>query len=210
MTLPAGLRQIIDQALLAVRRDPNHDLQLGYRQAIWAAFGPKVGDGGTGGEVGHRRRTRLAILAGQHVIPIWRSAFPGDTTAEQSLAESENVLKGKMNQEAALRHYDQFWSYLDGLAHKTTDMAITVGYAAVQALGVAIQDEIFDSDKINYDTMNIEDMESIDAAYFAASAYAGGPAWETVAGRSGDSGRREQFWVWWLTEAAQAAWVAGS
>ena len=63
MIIPYSLRRAIKDALNVVERDPQHDLPLGYRHAIYATLGPHF----SRNNAGHKRRTVLAFLTVQHV-----------------------------------------------------------------------------------------------------------------------------------------------
>jgi hypothetical protein len=134
----------MEDALESVRRHPQHDLTLGYRQAIWRWMGPFSDEPDTQNSIGHQRRAFLATLAIRRVLPIWNEAFPNDDTPEKILAEAEQVMKGVVNEEVVRKDLDRFWEYVWELASDTKNMAVAVGLGAVQALVSAIQDEIFD------------------------------------------------------------------
>ena len=204
MMLPYELRQLIKQAQESVRCHPQHDLNLGYRQAIWAALGPSRHSQKTIGSEGHKRRVLLAVLAVRHVLPIWHQVWPDDQTPQRILAHVSQVMKGKMSQQAALRDIDRFWEYIDLLGSQSQNMAAAVGFAAVQALTTAVVDEFFD--EIDLNLTDSEEFESNDASFHAAVAYANGPLWEIDASPAPNSQKRQQFWQWWLTEAVPKSW----
>jgi len=204
--LPYELRKLIEEALKSVRCHPQHDLNLGHRQAIWAALGPSRHTQKTMGNEGHKRRVLLAVLAVRHVLPIWHQVWPDDQTPPRILAYVSQVMKGKMSQKAALRDIDRFWEYIDLLGSQTKNMAAAVGFAAVQALTTAVVDEFFDPDEIELNLTDSEEFESNDASFHAAVAYANGPIWEIDASPAPNSEKRQQFWEWWLTEAVPKSW----
>ena len=206
MTIPTRLLQLIDEAVHAVRAHPQHDLNLGYRQAIWAALGAVADDPSEVKTIGHRRRSFLANLTICHVLPIWKQQFPNDQTPERILTEAEMVLNGYVGDETALEDFDDYWEYGQELAANSKSMAVAVEMGATIALLTAIEDENFDPDCIDYRTTDSQEFDSNDASFFAAVAYANGPIWQIVAQPKSDSAKRQQFWEWWLTEAVPRTW----
>ncbi|OKH47040.1 hypothetical protein NIES2101_24295 [Calothrix sp. HK-06] len=73
MLVSTNLDQITAQALTAVYNHPQHDLNLGYRQAIWATYGSTNNSG-------HTKRTTLAILIARSVLRIWSNVWHDDST----------------------------------------------------------------------------------------------------------------------------------
>lgn len=198
MVIPSELQKLIAKALESVRHHPQHDLNLGYRQAIWAALESDNNNSG------HKRRAFLANLTVRHVLPIWHQTFPHDDRPQLILAQAEQVIAGSIKKEIAQKDSERFWQEMQQLGYNDSTMAFTVGCAAAQALNSAIEDEIFDPDDIDYNLTDNQDTEGNDASFFAACAYANGPIWQTKSGKS-DSTKRQEFWEWWLTQAVPAA-----
>lgn len=210
MTLPRTLQILIAEALESVRRHPQHDLTLGYRQAIWAAFGPALDTYQTYGSeaalVGHQRRVFLAVLTVRHVLPIWLNVWPNNQSPRRLLTHVEQVMKGKMSKDMALDVINRWWDVVDELGARSQNMAVTVGFAALQALATAAVDEMFEPDEIDVNLTDSEEFDNNDASFYAAVAYANGPIWKIAANAKPDSAKRGQFWQWWLTEAVPAAY----
>lgn len=197
MAIPSGLQNLIQQALESVYRHPQHDLNLGYRHAIWAAFGDN----------GHLRRTAIAVSTVRHVLPIWNRRFKNDDRPQQVLTLAEKVISGDVSKAEAEKESQNLWREMQQLGYDNSSMAFTVGCAAVASLDTAIFDENFDRDEIDFNLTDNRDTEGNDAAFFAACAYANGAVWETVSGKS-DSAKRLEFWSWWLNVAVPTAWEA--
>ncbi len=200
MLVATNLDQITEQAKNAVRDRPQHDLGLGYRQAVWAALGSKD-------ESGHARRTNLAILASRYVLPIWDSVSEDDTP-NRTMAVAEQVLNGTLDVRLARSYKDEVWTRLENKASdpKYQDIEqqklINVELAAIAALNTALYDEEFDYDNLNYDLTDDDvDAYESDSSFWAASAYADGPIWEPKSNAT----KRLEFWEWWLTTAVYQA-----
>lgn len=207
MSLPGVLIQAIEWAHVAVRKHPQHDLSLGYRQAIWAAMGPRQRPSAAVNPVGLERRTTLAVEATRHVLPIWQQRFPNDTTPQQILDEVDRLLDGQVTIQQATDDRGNFWEYFDELVYQDEDNtnAASVGTAAVQALSAAIFDEDFPANNIDYQRVDKgTDPYELDASFYAAAAYAGGAVWEETS----SSAKRREFWEWWLNEAVPSAYMA--
>ena len=83
--------------------------------------------------------------------------------------------------------------------------AAAVGYSALEALSVAVQDEAFDERAVDLASSDADlDADEIDAALSASVAYANG----AILYPGSDHVRRREFWEWWLKEAVPAAWAA--
>ncbi len=199
MSLPTELTQVIKNAQDAVEKHPYHDLNLGYRQAIWAALGPSLKTSQRGGNnAGLKRRAFLAILTTRYVLPIWERVRPEDHILQDLLAEAEQVLTGTVDKETAWNDRDRFWVYFVDMGNEDEKKQIIsgVGFAAVHALTVALQDESFDPSNINYNLTDADiDPDEMDSSFFAASTYANGPVSEP----DSDAEKRRDFWEWWST-----------
>lgn len=205
--IPSKLKKLIEDALESVHRHPQHDLNLGYRQAIWAALETYNNDYSQDNHLGHNRRAFLANLTVRHVLHIWHQMFPEDNTPQKILLEAEQVMAGTISKEVAKKDSERFWQEMQQLGYSDSKMAFTVGCAAAQALNTAIEDENFNSGNIDYNLTDNWDTEGNDASFFAACAYTNGSVWKTNWGNS-QSKKRLQFWEWWLTQAVPMAWEA--
>ncbi|MBW4507121.1 MAG: hypothetical protein KME64_11490 [Scytonematopsis contorta HA4267-MV1] len=197
MTLPSKLQKLIVDALLSVRHHPDHDLNLGYRQAIWAAFGDN--------ENGQKSRAFLANLTVRHVLPIWNDKFPHDDRPSYILNLAEQVTAGKISKSVAEKESNRLFREMQQMGYEGYGMVFTVGCAAVASLDTAMDDETFDPDDIDLNLTDYQDAEGNDATFFAACAYADGPIWKTASVEHSIT-KRLEFWEWWLTQAVPAAW----
>lgn len=210
MALPAQLAQRMREALEAVHRHPAHDLNLGHREAIWAALGPRE-VGGTG----HKRRAVLALLAAGRVLPLWRDVQLPEEMVVWELQDADprrvltialRVLDGAVDRAYAERATSSVFNTLNALAAVPgNEVPHFVGLSADRALATALSDERFDPDALNLSlTDAARDAWTYDATYFAAGAAADGPLTQPDT----DAGKRRAFWEWWLTQAVPAAWEA--
>jgi hypothetical protein len=194
------LNEIIEQALIAVRAHPQHDLELGYRQAIWAALEAPTDGTEEAKNIGRKRRLLLAILSAKHVLPIWEKMRPDDTIPHNLLTKAERSLFEKV--ESLLDDFSVFATYMNNINYEPAVMA---GESAAMTLSTALWDEKFDPANIDYNLTNADlDPDYSDAALLASVAYANGSIWEP----SSDPEKRCKFWEWWLTEAVPMAWQA--
>jgi hypothetical protein len=209
MYLPSDLSHLINESLKGVESHPQHELNLGYRYAIYAFFGPKSPTSGNTTNQGHRRRTKLALLSIQHVLSLWEKVRPFDRSPHLILEKVQQILEGVLTG----KQVDQMsglpdWGYMDNVSCQVPYIGsswILVGYGAVKTIGVAIWDEIFDPTQINPQlTDDHLDTYDLDVASEAAAGYAGGFRWKSES----DQRKRRQFWEWWLTEAVPKAWAA--
>jgi hypothetical protein len=148
---------------------------------------------------------KLGELAVQRVIPIWHEVRgPDDTIPETTLESANALMRGSLSEEEALEQHGTHWTSLDDIAfeHEDQQVAVAVGYGALQVLACAIRDEIFDPDGQHL-TMTDRDVDpdELDASFMASGAYAGGPVWDPLS----DSEKRLRFWDWWLNEAVPNA-----
>jgi hypothetical protein len=193
-----SLDEVIEKALTAVGRHPKHDLDLGYRHAIWANLESATDKTIQGKTVGARRRLLLAILSARKVLPLWEKVEPYDKTPHQCLAKAERSMFEDI--ETLQDDYIAAISILDNLPYEPTLMA---GYSAVKTLATAIWDERFNVNEIDYSLTNEDlDPDYTDSALFASCAYADGSIWE----EGSNPNKRRRFWEWWLIEAVPKAW----
>lgn len=201
MLVSTNLDQITAQAITAVYSHPQHDLNLGYRQAIWAAYG-------SANNYGHKKRAILAILTAKSVLPIWNNVWHDDSTPHQILNTAEQVLNGTLNNQIARNYRDEVWTIFENKASEQEFQSleyqkpINAGLAAIAALNTALYDEEFDPDNIDYNLTDADmDAYETDSSFWAAAAYANGPIWEPMS----NANKRLEFWDWWLTTAVPKA-----
>lgn len=195
-----NLDKIIEKALTAVRSHPRYDLELGYRQAIWAALETPPDNINQVKDVGRKRRLFLAILSAKHVLPLWEKIRPDDDLPHRCLAQAERNLSEKTK--SLQDDYMTAAQIIDDLEYEPV---IAAGYSTIKTLSTALWDERFDPTSIDY-TLTNEDLDPdyTDSALFASYAYANGSVWE----EDSNDKKRLEFWEWWLTEAVPKAWQA--
>lgn len=183
--------EMIDAAIRMVEADVRHDLSAGTRCRLLSSF-----DNGNGA-LGKVRRTHVAVVSIEKVLPIWETAFPIDRSPQVAIEIANLVVAGKIDTSEAERQFGSLWSHCDALSfyHPDKQNGIMVGYGAAQAIR-----ESFSHDHAAYPNaaegatdIDIEPYDN-DASYFAAVAYCDGPPWDT----SSSATRRFEFWNWWL------------
>lgn len=186
------MNDLAAHALSSIRTDPQHHLAVVMRCRLLSSLGQGV--------AGKKRRTRLAILSIEKVLPIWDSVFPTDNTPRDALEVAAEVLAGSIESSSAQRRAGTLWTQLDDLSwtHVEKQSVILVGYGAVQAIQEALSEEPFGCSNVTEQTRDIDiDPYYHDSAYCASAAYSGGPEWAD----GSDAQRRLEFWTWWLTIA---------
>lgn len=217
----AAFRQALHQAEEALSHDPNGELALPRRNALWLAMGaPQKGVDGNPTGPGWRRRVRLGLLTVQHLLPLWQTEYSQDQGPQRMLLLAEQVVSGRINSKteraAASSESDDYWAAVSDLGvteEGSTPLDVLpfcVGAAAARVVRTALTDyqiALFldpDGDKTETDTDR--DAWSWDESYLASMACAGGSAWAV----SSSPQRRREFWRWWLTEAVPQAYQSVS
>ena len=206
MSIPIILQQKIEKARADLQEDSQFDLNLGYRQAIWAAF--DFNGEITSIKLGHKRRTMLAIITATRVLDVWENIWWQDDTPHCLLGAARLTIAQKLEHTQARAYRNEIWTKLENMAsepnHQGFDRqkAIAVGLSAISALSTALDDEAFDRERIDEDLTDADiDAYENDSSFWAAIAYAGA-TWDA----DGDRNKRGEFWQWWLTEAVTNAW----
>ncbi len=206
MDWPANLKAAVDHGRERLAADPQGHLELGARQAIWAALGPRRVENCLGlREGGHQRRAALAIGCARRVLPFWTAAFPGDERPQQLLRHSEEYLRHHFNAPELRQEGKEAFSAVEQLIdakHSRPAMAL---YAAMRASFCALYDETFDPEHVKSSTLDLmeRDFWNWDSGFVAAAVAAGGTLLSTAA----DPGLRRAFWQWYLDEAVPTAWT---
>jgi Immunity protein Imm5 len=205
------LENLLEAALRFVENHPVHDLNLGYRQAIWAAFGLPL-KLESNHNIGYLKRIKLALITARKVLPIWDAKFPKYKLPHEALKITEGSLIGKYNFKATEKYLHQAWTAIENLASEPefqdddTQRAIAAGTSAVRTVSTVLYDEKFDYNNICYENLD-EDLDSflVDTSFWAAISYAG-PTWQP---NVSEHKKRLEFWIWWLKEAVPIAWKEG-
>lgn len=136
MNPPDALLNAIHRAEQALHDHPQYDLNLGFRQLIWAAFGPKYGTVPTDERPpAYIKRVKLAINTMHKVLPSWDRVLASDRTPQQALALAEGVLKQNVSINDGWKARNDMWLHCDEIANAREDLQIVlgVGYGCVQA-----------------------------------------------------------------------------
>jgi hypothetical protein len=190
--------EMLTKGLSLTQADAQHDLKAGFRCRLLSAF-----DESAGGE-GKRRRTKLAILAVEKVLPLWEAMLPTDETPRQAMDVANRLLAGVIALKDAETELGRLWTHCDDLSwrHADNQSVIMVGYGAVQAIREAMSQKHFGCEGVNDGNTDIDiDPYDHDSAFCAAIAYCGGPPWDEKT----DAEKRLEFWKWWLTSAVRTA-----
>ncbi len=190
------LSETQEQAVKAVETDPNGQLQLGLREMVWAEFGPRATPDNYL-TAPHRQRIELAVAGVRRVLPLWETKYPGNDIPTVALSTIEAIVNSGVD---ASDTFDELWQAVVHLAGEQPFPEVAVGFAAVQALSVAMYDEFFDADDLDPEREDSDDPESQDSAYYAAVAAADG----VPAAPDSDIEARREFWKWWLSKAMRA------
>ena len=203
MTLPDNLLQLQQEALAAVRTNPEGMLPLSWRMRMWAALGPMQREGTRATRsVGHRRRTVLALLCAKHVLAIWENEWPQLAWPHEAMQAAEDYLSDKIDFETARTIARRCYTNLENFSPpKSKYYTIYAAFAAVGSLNVALHDEEFDPEEID-ENLSDRDLDDWDPAFYAACAYAGSFPW----GDSPDPSKPQEFWEWYLQMAIPQAW----
>lgn len=211
MAIPTELQELITAGLLKIKNDPNHDLNLGYREAIYSALGPYAGADGNSDNSGHLKRVFLATIAVSRVLPLWQQTWPEDETVQCILAKVNHIMSKpqEVDEEAMDEEIEHLWEYTTELTDETREIGGIVGMAAVAALSLAQWDGFMEEEEIDLERTDSDDFMLNDGHFYAASAYAGGPPYPIALAEQSSPTKRQEFWQWWLTSAVPAAWLYG-
>ncbi len=226
-------RQILDQALTQARtalsQDPDGDLPLAARNALWLALGaPQEDEQGNPTGAGWRRRVRLSILTVQHLLPVWQQEHGDDPGPQNMLDLAEQVVKGQADRDAARSTSDDYWTMLSdfGFPEKKNEppqvLPVCVGVAACRVVRTACVDyqmllrqaEEQKRSQAEAEEGDVEGDKEIedgdrdawgwDESFFAAMACSGGTPW--TPGSSTEN--RRAFWQWYLDQAVPEAYAS--
>jgi hypothetical protein len=204
MELSRELKYAIDAASNALKTNDNGELPLPDRKRLWAAMGPRDVVGGRAIIApGVRRRTRLALQATERVFPVWEQTFPTNLGPQRMVAVAEDYSAQRIDFKTAWNLKNRFWGELESLG----SIAVAVGFSSCQAVTTALSDERFDPVNIQNKIFDRHlDPYEWDASFYASVAHAGSALWEA----NPNSGRRREFWEWYIREAVPLAWDSES
>jgi hypothetical protein len=200
MLLPIEISRLINLAYEAMVRDPQHTLAPAYRQAIYQGISNFPNP--------HTSLARkwLAVLAAEHVVPIWKQVWPNDSLAIRMLDLANTALYEVSDQagiraeaELAMEHLERLGNKLYGFTELDAFFAKTAAVQAVfEVLGIIPFDRLILAEN---ETDEHLDPSASDTAKWAAYAYAG-----RLRDPNADPAKRRAFWAWWLYEGTSLAW----
>jgi hypothetical protein len=190
------------RAMKAVQEHAEHQLELGWRQMIWAEFGDRTTPENNLTPA-HRQRIELAVAGVRRVLPLWQKRYPDSDIPNVALSAIDEIVKDEEADHSET--FDQLWGAAMHLSVEDPSVEVAVGFAAVQALGTAIYDEFFNAEELDPELEDGDDPETHDSAYWAAVAAANGQP----ANPESSPEQRLEFWKWWLTDAIESARKAG-
>lgn len=207
------LQDLVDEARRAMEADAAHDLSLGRRDVIQWAMGPFLFAPGNTDSSGYLRRVRLATLAVERVVPVWRRTFPDNSLPEHLLARAREIAAHRRDSDlaTAAHEFEDAWATTEKLYAASFSLAATVGFAAARTLSLAISDGFTDSEgpqDVDREQRDSPEFESNDANCIASGVYADGPVEPIACAPAPSTEKRREFWRWWLNEAVFIAWDA--
>lgn len=187
------LDEAIARANTALMAHPQHHLLPPYRWEIYASLAHETRAG----------EASLALLAGRHVLPLWRRARPGDALPARLLALAAGHLAGAVPAPMAQRAADKAWDRLERLGRDfaRAPSGFYAGEAAYRALTAALGRPPFGDVTVTaQDTEDDLDPYCADTAHWAARACA-----SSASDAHDEAVRRCTFWRWWLNVAVPAS-----
>jgi hypothetical protein len=208
--MTSGLKDLLQKCLGIVAKDPSHHFNLGYREAVNLAMGPKYFETVVKDISGYKRRVKLALLSVTQVKELWHKAWPEDNTIQYIINKIKELIinfpRNKIDQEKVVKDIDRLWEYTVGLTDKTRNIAGVAGMAAVEAYSLAYCDDFMSEDYIDYNISDSDDFMLNDVHFYASSVFADGPPYSIALAPASDPIKRKEFWEWWLKEAVPSAW----
>ncbi len=92
-----------------MRQHPAHLVPARTRRAINNAMGSNRDP------IANHRRTRLAIITAEYVLPLWRLWLPADLLPERMLGYANQLLLGNGDSKRLFTEYQHAWDYLEEL-----------------------------------------------------------------------------------------------
>lgn len=224
--------QTLDAALQFMRQDPRHDLNPGYRVAIYEQMGPELEmdaiDQETCDVTGYARRMDLWLRTIRHVQPIWETAHIDWPAAIEWLTLAEDITRRTLVHQLTPTERHQLtddiftdW-YVTYLVERFADDPL-VGFPQAtftflvnaccdcgkgEQLAEVVETEDGDEEIVTIHDVTIPEerieIRRKDVPAWAAMLTSGGLP-DLPSSRPED---RLTFWEWWLTEAVPLAWAA--
>lgn len=196
-----NLQKATEVAREALRNDEEGRLRYNFRREIWKTFDEDIN---RRSDIGHRRRFKLAQTCVSRVLPIWQNAFPANEGVNEMLTLAQQVMNKELEKEAAKTTAYNYWSEVDSLDVETEKQsrAMSVGYASVNVVYVAVRDEIFNEQMEDDLDADPYDWDTSFHAFLAYTGF-GSEHPETIE-------KNKEFWSWYLDEAIPLAYQSVS
>lgn len=206
MTLPEILETALNDAKKALDSDMQNRLHLPFRQRIWHAMGPNLRDQkDIPFGVGLKRRTKLAILCAEKVMPIWFNKYPDDDDPVLIISTAEQVIEKQVDYDSGSKILDSFYVKTMNLRQEDARPTL-VGFCVSGALSTALVD-CTDSEQIDDNQTDFDnDPETWECSVFASMAYAND---QPEIGLY-EADKMYEFWKWYIDEAVPQAYEAYS
>lgn len=202
------LLELLNTLKEEVNKHPRGELILPFRKSIYKLMGEHQDneDGHAILTIGLLKRTNLAVQCVQKVMPIWDSVMANDTKPHVILEDINNYLAGKQTWDYLWDIPNHFWTVLDNYLLKDGSIghAVCVGFASINALYVALNDE--DLGEEGEEDLLDQDLDPYtwDTAYFASLAYSENEMYDEETKIQ----KRREFWVWYIDKAVPLAYQA--
>lgn len=207
--LSVQLEMACRSGIAAVQRDRDHDLQLGYQLAIWAAIGPPPGLD-TPARITSKRWIYLHALAVRRILSVWHAACPTRNDPEVLLSKADSFFMDRFDRSAIeqLVYRDRERILSRGQLGYFQWLVLWASMSVLESCLVAFtRPTEFYPRLINYEIQNRDlDCNDWDASYAASVVASRGRAWEPAS----DAQARQRFWFWWIEEAVPSAYEAFS
>ena len=200
------VRNALTVAKAEIRDDANHELSFGTRKRLLKLLGSVELDVKKRHALvthGLVRRTRLAVAAAEKVIHLWEAHWE-TRDPHRMLALASGYLAGAVTRDEVAKRACVFAGGLCNTTPPGKLPAFLAGGAANCAAYVAVEDEILVPEQglSDGESMDPDDPDLYDCAYWAASAYAGATPRE----KDYDKNKALEFWTWYLDVAIPAAY----
>lgn len=225
MRLPDNIREHAEAGLSRMYQHPQHHYDWRVRRDLYQLF--KV----VNCDKGYRAHGWLAVLAAEHVLPIFTTQFPDDSLPQKLVIYATRILRGEVRNRSprlTILLEDGYvgtgincilYDFRDGVIAYNAEYAGEAAYKALlEASGVHDLLEHTD-DLVHERTVQVFDVaedaapETVtdrDLAHLAAfsdTASAAAIAYAcTQTTFSLHNERLAQFWKWWVTQALPEAW----
>ncbi|MFV0387737.1 MAG: Imm5 family immunity protein [Pyrinomonadaceae bacterium] len=193
------LEKTIEEAKAALSENDEGRLLYKFRKKIWLDIGSFQKDS-VGYRDAHVRRFHLALSCVQKVMPIWEIAFPKDKSINELIAIARKTIGNEVEKDISEKKAYNEWSYFDSLETESESemRAVSVGYASVNNVYVAVRDEVFHD--VLEDELD-EDPYMWDTAFYSFLAFTGFGGENPV-----NIDQNRDFWDWYLSEAVPKAY----